>query len=135
MRRLLAALGLLQTVTIVPRLRPWRSVVGAGDIFIQPAATTAFNPLLLEAMSVGVAVAACKGGVDDLIIEGQTAITFDPDDELSIYNSLQRLFGRRELARKIARGAQEYLRKNHTVSNMITSTLRTYREAVQWYKG
>ncbi|MGB2809236.1 MAG: glycosyltransferase family 4 protein [Sedimentisphaerales bacterium] len=134
MRRLLAALGLLQTVTIVPRLRPWRSVVGAGDIFIQPAVTTAFNPLLLEAMSVGVAVAACKGGVDDLIIEEQTAVTFDPDDELSIYNSLQRLFGRRELARKIARGAQEYLRKNHTVSNMITSTLRTYREAEQWYR-
>jgi glycosyltransferase involved in cell wall biosynthesis len=134
-RRLLAALGLLQTVTIVPRLRPWRSVVCAGDIFIQPAATTAFNPLLLEAMSVGVAVAGCKGGVDDLIIEEQTAVTFDPDDELSIYNSLQRLFGRRELARKIARGAQEYLRKHHTVSNMVSSTLRSYREAVQWYKG
>ncbi|NIP26730.1 MAG: glycosyltransferase [Phycisphaerae bacterium] len=132
-RRLLAALGLLQTVTIVPRLRPWRSVVGAGDIFIQPAATAAFNPLLLEAMSVGAAVAGCKGGVDDLIIEEQTAVTFDPDDELSIYNSLKRLFGRRELARKIARGAQEYLRQNNTVSNMITSTLRTYRDAVQWY--
>ena len=134
MRRLLAALGLLQTVTIVPRLRPWRSVVGAGDIFIQPAASTAFNPLLLEAMSVGAAVAACKGGVDDLIIEEQTAIVFDPNDELSIYSSLQRLFDRRELARRIARGAQKYLRKNHTVSNMISSTLRTYREAVQWYK-
>ena len=134
-RRLLAALGLLQTVTIVPRLRPWRSVVGAGDIFIQPSATTAFNPLLLEAMSVGAAVAACKDGVDDLIIEDQTAITFDPDDELSIYRNLQRLFDRREFARKIARGAQEYLRENHTVINMISSTLRTYRKAVQWYKG
>jgi glycosyltransferase involved in cell wall biosynthesis len=134
-RRLLAALGLLQTVTIVPRLKPWRSVVGAGDIFIRPAGITAFDPLLLEAMSVGVAVAACKGGVDDLIIEGQTAVTFDPDDELSIYNSLQRLFGRRELARKIARGAQKYLKENHSVSNMVSSTLRTYRESVQWYKG
>ena len=135
MRRLLAALGLLQTVTIVPRLRPWRSVVAAGDIFIQPAPSTAFNPLLLEAMSVGAAVAACKGGVDDLIIEEQTAIAFDPDDELSIYSSLQRLFDRRELARQIAGGAQEYLRENHTVSNMISSMLRTYRQAVQWYKG
>ena len=134
MRRLLAALGLLQTVTIVPRLRPWRSVVAAGDIFIQPAPSTAFNPLLLEAMSVGAAVAACKGGVDDLIIEEQTAIAFDPDDELSIYSSLQRLFDRRELARQIAGGAQKYLRENHTVSNMISSTLRTYRDAVQWYK-
>ena len=80
------------------------------------------------------AVAACKGGVDDLIIEEQTAVVFDPGDELSIYSSLQRLFDRRELARQIAGGAQEYLRENHTVSNMITSTLRTYRDAVQWYR-
>jgi glycosyltransferase involved in cell wall biosynthesis len=130
-RRLLAALGLLQTVTIIPKLRPWRSIVGAGDIFIQPVASTTFNPLLLEAMSVGTAVAACKGGVDDLIIDEQTAIVFDPGDELSIYSSLQRFLDRRESAREIARGAQDYVRKNHSVSNMISSTLQTYREAVQ----
>ncbi|MBW8039280.1 MAG: glycosyltransferase family 4 protein [Planctomycetes bacterium] len=134
LRKLLAALDLLQTVTIIPKLRPWRLVVGAGDIFIQPVPSTAFNPLLLEAMSVGTAVAACRGGVEDLIIEEQTAIVFNPDDELGIYNSLQRLFDRRELARQIARGAQQYLRENHTVSNMISSMLRTYRQAVQWYK-
>ena len=133
-RRLLAALGLLQTVTIVPRLKPWRSVVGAGDIFIQPVTSSAFNPLLLEAMSVGAVVAACKGGVDDLVIEEQTAVVFDPLDEHSIIRCLQRLLDRRELARQIARGAQAYLRENHTVSNMITSTLRTYRGAVQWYR-
>jgi len=134
MRRLLAALGLLQIITIIPRLKPWRSVVGAGDIFIQPVAGSAFNPLLLEAMSVGSAVAACKGGVDDLIIEEQTAVVFDPLDEHSIIRCLQRLLDRRELARQIARGAQAYLRENHSVSNMISSTLRTYREAQQWYQ-
>jgi len=134
MRRLLAALGLLQTVTIVPRLKPWRSIIGAGDIFIQPAASTAFNPLLLEAMSVGQAVATCKGGVDDMIIEDKTAIVFDPSDEHNIISSLQRYLDRREFARQIARGAQEYVRENHKVSNMISSTLRTYHEAVQWYR-
>jgi glycosyltransferase involved in cell wall biosynthesis len=135
LRRLLAALDLLQIVTIVPRLKPWRSVLAAGDIFIRPVASASFNPLLLEAMSVGAAVAGCKGGVDDLIIEDQTAVVFDPDDELSIYGSLQRLFNRREWARQLARGAQEYLRENHTVSNMISSTLRTYREAQEWFRG
>ena len=134
MRRLLAALGLLQTVTIVPRLKPWRSVVGAGDIFIQPVANSAFNPLVLEAMSVGVTVAACKGGVDDLVIEEQTSVVFDPLDEQSIIRCLQRLLDRRELASQIARGAQAYLRENHSVSNMISSILQTYREAEQWYR-
>ncbi|MHC4641160.1 MAG: glycosyltransferase family 4 protein [Planctomycetota bacterium] len=135
MRRLLAALGLLQTVTIVPRLKPWRSVVGASDIFIQPVASSAFNPLLLEAMSVGTVVASCKGEVDDLIIEDKTAAVFDPFDEHSIIQSLQRLLDRRELARQIAQGAQEYLRECHSVSNMVSSILRTYQEAQHWYKG
>jgi glycosyltransferase involved in cell wall biosynthesis len=134
LRKLLAALDLLRIVTIVPRLKPWRSVLAAGDIFVQPVASAAFNPLLLEAMSVGAAVAGCKGGVDDLIIEDQTAVVFDPEDELSIYGSLQQLFNRREWARQLARGAQEYLRENHTVSQMISSTLRTYRDAEQWYR-
>jgi glycosyltransferase involved in cell wall biosynthesis len=126
--KLLAALGLLQTVTIVPRLMPWRSVLASGDIFIQPAVSSAFNPLLLEAMSVGSAVAACKGGVDDLIIEDQTAVVFDPNDELSIMRSLQRLLDRREFARQIAKAGQQYLRENNTVSNMISATLQIYRE-------
>ena len=129
LRKLLSELGLLQLVTIVPRLEPWRSVLAAGDIFIQSVANDAFNPLLLEAMSVGAAVAACKGGVDDLIIEGQTAVVFEPDNELSIMNSLRGLLDRRESARQLARKAQEYLRENHTVSNMITSILQTYRDA------
>lgn len=134
MRRLLAAFGLLQTVTIIPRLKPWRAVISAGDIFIQPVANSAFNPLLLEAMSVGTVVASCKGGVDDMIIEDKTAVVFDPFDELSMKRNLQRLLDRRELARQIAQGAQDYLRRCHSVSNMISSTLRAYQDAENWYK-
>jgi glycosyltransferase involved in cell wall biosynthesis len=132
--KLLTALGLSQVVTIVPRLEMLRSVLAAGDIFIQPQPNNAFNPLLLEAMSVGAAVAACKGGVDDLIIEDKTAVVFDPADELSIYSTLQRLFDRRELAQQIATAAQQYLRENHTVSQMISSTLQAYRDAQDWLK-
>lgn len=129
LRKLLAALDLLQTVSIVPKLRAWRSVLAAGDIFIQPRPSFSFNSSLLEAMSVGTAVAACKGGVDDLIIDGQTAVVFDPNDELSIRGTLQRLFDRREFARELAGRAQQYVRENHSVSNMISATLQTYYQA------
>ena len=134
LRKLLAALDLLQSVTIVPRLKPWRAVLAAGDIFIQPRPTVSFDPLMLEAMSVGSAVAACKGGVDDLIIENETAVLFDPADELSIRGTLQRLFDRPEFARQLARAAQGCLRQNHSVSNMISATLQAYRQAQQWFQ-
>jgi glycosyltransferase involved in cell wall biosynthesis len=129
LRKLLASFGLLQNVTIVPLLKPWRSILAAGDIFIQPRPNASFNPFLLEAMAVGSAVAACKGGVDDLIIEDKTAVVFNPNDEISIRGTLQRLLDRRDFARQLARGAQAYLRESHSVSSMISSILRLYREA------
>ena len=69
-----------------------------------------------------------KTKVDDLIIEDQTAVVFDPNDELSITRTLQRLLDGREFARKIANNAQEYLRNNHSVSKMISATLQVYHE-------
>ena len=129
MWKLLDALDLLQMVTFVPRTIHKRSVLAGGDIFIRPRPSIAFDPFLLEAMSVGTAVAGCKGGVDDLIIEDVTAVVFNPDDELSILDALQKLLGRPETARKIARNAQQYLKKNHSVSEMISSTVQIYRDA------
>ncbi len=126
--KLLSALGLLQIVSIVPRRMPWRSVLAAGDIFIQLKPNYVFDPVLLEAMSIGAAVAGCTGGVDDLIIEDRTAVVFDPNDEMSIMRSLQRLLDRREFARQIARTAQQYLKENHSVSKMIAATLKVYYE-------
>ena len=134
LRKLLAALDLSQTVTIVPMLRPWRAVLAGGDIFVQPRPSVTFNPFLLEAMSVGSAVAACKGGVDDLIMEDRTAVVFDPRDELSIRSTLQRLLDRPEFARQLARAAQRYLRANHSVSDMVSATVQTYREAMEWHQ-
>jgi len=127
--KMLSALDMLRIVTIVPRSTPWRQVLGTADIFIQAQPPISFNTVLLEAMSVGAAVAACKGGVDDLIIENETAVIFDPNDELSISGVLKMLLSRREFARKIADNAQEYLRKNHTVSNMISSFIEIYNQA------
>ena len=99
-----------------------------GDIFIQPQPVNSFNPFLLQAMSHGSAIATCKGGVDDLIIENQTAVVFDPNDELNIMHTLQNLLSKREFARKIAKNAQQYVKKNHSVSNMISAYLRLYKE-------
>lgn len=131
LRKKLRALGLLRIVTIVPRLPGLDSALAAADIFIAPRPSNSFNSLLLSAMSVGSVVAACKGGVDDLIIEEKTAFVFNPDDRLSIYNCLKRIFDTPDLARQIAEGARQHLRRNHHVSAMVTSTLALYRQAAQ----
>lgn len=129
LRKLLNAFSLSQITVVVPRLEPQRTVLAAGDIFIQPWPSDSFEPLVLEAMSVGVAVAGCKGGVDDLMTGDKRTALFDPDDELSIYNCLQHLLGAREETRRLAKAAQNYVRKNHSVSNMVSSLLGVYQNA------
>jgi len=128
LRNLVSSLGLWHIVSIVPLLKSWRGVLATGDIFIQPAVSDSFNPLLLEAMSLGAAVAGCKGGVDDLLTEGGGAVFFEPDDQLSIKDCLQRLLNSPDASRKLGRAGQEYVRKNHTVSNMTASILRCYEQ-------
>jgi glycosyltransferase involved in cell wall biosynthesis len=130
-RKQLTSMGLSRVVTIVPRLSGLDSALSSADIFIVPRPFTRFSSLLLAAMGAGCAVAACKGGVDDLIIDCLTATIFNPDDRLSIYNCLKRLFDSRELALQIATGAQQHLRQNHHVSDMVASTLQLYRQAVR----
>jgi glycosyltransferase involved in cell wall biosynthesis len=132
LRRRLADLGLSEIVTIVPILNPWRSVVAAGDIFVQPQPLREFSAFLLEAMAVGTAVAACWGGVDDLIIPNQTALTFEPGSEPSIRQALKQLLDDRDCARRLAATAQEHIRARYSVSAMVSATLKTYMEAQQF---
>jgi glycosyltransferase involved in cell wall biosynthesis len=86
LHQLIKALGLSQIVTTVGNIQPLRAVFAGADIFISPQPNIRFNQQLLEAMSVGMAVAACRGGVDDLLVNEQTALLFEPDDELSVYS-------------------------------------------------
>ncbi len=129
LRRLLDRLGIVQAVTLVPVLDPWRSVLAAGDIFVQPQPLRAFNMFLLEAMSLGTAVAACRGGVDDLIVPDQTAVVFERNDEQSIRQALTQLLDHHDFARQLAMTAQEHVRTYYSVSQMVSATLRTYIEA------
>jgi len=134
-RQHLSLLDLTQVVTLVPDMKPWRAIFSAGDIYILPKPTPWFNAALLEAMSVGMAVAACYGGVDDMIKEGQTAAVFDASDNLSVRATIQRLMDRREYARQLGRGAQTYLRGHHSVDHMVTAYIRVYRQVRQWSYG
>jgi hypothetical protein len=131
LRKVLCSQGLSRVAIVVGPLKPRRRVLAAGDIFIRARPSENFDPFLFEAMSVGTAVAACRGGVDDLIIEGRTAAVFNPDDELSIYNCLKQLLDRPERAKQLAKNAHQNLKENYTVSGMLTAVLRTYRTVQQ----
>jgi glycosyltransferase involved in cell wall biosynthesis len=128
-RKTIRTLELSQIVNVVPSFHSLRSAFAGADILIRPRPVYAFSVPLLEAMSVGMVIAGCRGGVDDLLIEGQTAVLFNPDDHLSIYSTLQELLNDKPKARQLAMSAQTYLREHHTVSKMISGLIEAYRRA------
>lgn len=132
--RMVKKLGLSQVVTIIPEIEPLRSVYAGADIFIQPHSRPEFNSPLLEAMGVGLAVASCHNGTEDLLIENETTVYFDPFDELSVYGCLHNLLDKREFAQQIARNGQQFLRENYTVTGMIESLMKYYHQAQDWHK-
>jgi glycosyltransferase involved in cell wall biosynthesis len=129
LRKMLADPSFSEIVIVVPKLEPLRSILRAGDIYIRAVASDSFEPLLIEAMSVGNAVAACKGGAADIVLGEKTAAVFNEADEASIHDVLRNLLENREVARKLAKSSQEYLRKKHTVSAMVSATLKVYLQA------
>ncbi len=128
------SLGLSQVVSVVPEIQPLRAIFAGGDIFIQPRAHSELNSRLLEAMSVGLAVAACDDSIDDMLVADQTAVFFDSRDELSVYECLGGLLADPQKARSIARAGQEYLRRHHTVSRMTSALIQTYQAAQKKYR-
>lgn len=126
---MVSAMDLAQLVTMVPGTILWRQVLASGDIFISPVQSHIFNSILLEAMSVGIASAAAKGDVDDFLIPDETSVILDNKNELAITETLRKLLGRPEFAKQIAKNAQQYVKKNHSVSNMIAQIMQIYNEA------
>ncbi len=126
-RELIKDLALSPRITIIPKYAPWREVLGVGDIYLQPVPLNRFNPLMLEAMGLGSLVVSCKGGVDDIVIENETAFTFEEDDELSLYSTIRDILNDKIKARKIAADAQHFVRANFSVSKMAEKLIELYR--------
>ncbi len=129
LRAAISKLGISKHINIIPRTEPWRSVLSACDIYIEPRQNRYFNLMLLEALSAGCAVAGFKGGVNDLIIEDQTGKILDKNDEQSLYRCLRGFFDNPAAARELAKKGQEFVRNSHTVSKMVAETIECYRNA------
>lgn len=134
-RRLVGELGLGQVVSIAAPVSPLRAVFAGADIFVRAQPAMCFESCLLEAMSVGTAVAGCRGGVDDLLVEGRTALTFEGADELAIYSCLGQLLTKRDFARRLAVNAQLQVRRDYSPGRMVAAYVELYERAAREHKG
>ena len=84
--------------------------LAAADVYVQPSRSEGFGLAALEAMAIGLPVAASAvGGLVDLLGQGERGWLFPPEDPVSLAATLEGLSndpqaaGRREAARQYAR--------------------------------
>lgn len=99
-----------------------------ADIMVRPSADTAFSIDVLQAMAAGLAVVTFPSTLCDYIRPDETAIVCEPPTAASIADAIEKLVADRDHARKIATGAMEYVRSNHSISAMAERTSEAYRE-------
>jgi glycosyltransferase involved in cell wall biosynthesis len=130
-RKQIRDLGLEYVVTLVPPLHPVRPIFQGMDIFIHIKDRKRCNLALMEAMSVGLAVAGCADSTTGLMQNEKTALLFDPTEEMSIYACLKQLLSRHELAQTLAQNARQYLQTHNSVSQMVEGYLEAYAAALK----
>ncbi len=120
--------GLAQTVVLSPPVRPMRSVFRGCDVLIHTNYSGSFDPVIIEAAGAGLAVAADRNNVEELLQEDFSVVLFDRNDELSIYSALQKLLDDKQRTCTLAMNLQDQLRKNNSVSSMVSTLLKIYSD-------
>jgi glycosyltransferase involved in cell wall biosynthesis len=115
------------------------SAYACGDAFLFPSSTETLGLVLLEAMAAGCpVVGADRGGIPDIVSDGENGCLYDPDQPHSLTAAVKRLLGEaqtraslRQAARQEAErwgwaGATDQLRSYYRkVLNQTTAPLPT----------
>jgi hypothetical protein len=130
-RKQINHLGLTYVVALVPPMHPVRPIFQGMDIFIHLKDRRRCNMALMEAMSVGLAVAGCADSTTGLMQNEKTALLFDAMEEMSIYACLKQLLSKHELARTLAQNARQHLQSHYSVSQMVDGYIEAYKTALK----
>lgn len=136
LERKVVRLGLPGRVIFAPESRQVAKGLAAMDIFVLPTLSEGFGISILEAMASGLPVVASNvGGVPEVITEGENGILFPPGDSQALAQSLGRLLGDHELARKLVGKAKERLLAQYAPEIYIERLQSLYRDILILKEG
>ena len=114
--------------------RGFPEVVQVQQNFFPAALAAVLAPALgalLEAQAHGVpAVVSRIPGNQEIVREGENGISFTPDDPASLAESLQRLLGDPELARRLGAAARARAAADFSIEAMVAAHEQLYRRLI-----
>lgn len=118
------------------RLLPWQEDLShlfpALTIVVTPSWLDAFNIVLIEAMSAGVAViAADMAGPGEIIVHNSTGLLVPPKNPDSLAQAIEHLLDNDDVRQKIEIAAKVEVQRKYSVRRVIAQVERVYRESIR----
>jgi glycosyltransferase involved in cell wall biosynthesis len=139
LRALASELGLGGRVEIAGRVSEAELArrYAEADVFVLPATldargdTEGLGVVLLEALSHGVPVVATRrGGIPDIVKDGETGLLVEDGDLAALGGAIETLLSDRDLARRLASAGAEHVRHEFSVKSVAGRLARIYRAAI-----
>ena len=137
--RLTADIGAEDHIVIIDRLPQQELAVyySMADIFVLPSIvneigeTEGLGVVLLEAMACGLPVIGSRvGGIEDIIIDGQTGLLARQKDSQDLADKIVKLLSDESLRKKIIRNAHHLVNTKFSWEVVTLRFIETYRDAL-----
>jgi len=133
---LVRRLGLDHCTEFLGTQRNIPEILSHLDLLVLATTThEAFGRVVIEAQASGVPVVATKvGGVIDIIEDGKTGFLVPAADPSSMSEAAIKIFKDPELAQSFAEKAYLRVKEKYNIELMVSSTLKTYEDAMHNFK-
>jgi N-acetyl-alpha-D-glucosaminyl L-malate synthase BshA len=127
--RLAEKMGVCDRVTFLGARESMEELMAMADVLLLPSEHESFGLVALEAMSAQTPVVASKrGGLPELIEDGETGFLHEPEDIEGQSASVLRLLRDEALAKKMGERAREVAKERFCTDCILDSYLDMYHE-------
>jgi glycosyltransferase involved in cell wall biosynthesis len=129
--RVRAELGLGGVLHAPGHISDADSVLAAADVATLSSREEGLGTVLLEALALGIPVAACEGGgIPESIVNEVTGLTAPVGDHAALGRAIIRLLEDRPLAQRLAGAGGERVRERFSMERTARETLAVYRRVL-----
>jgi glycosyltransferase involved in cell wall biosynthesis len=108
------------------------AILGALDVLFVPSTVDSLGRAALEAMASGVpVVAAARGGLSEVVIDGETGILADPPGAEGLAAGASRLFTDPELVRRITAGGRRLVALSYSLEGQTKKIEHVLEESFE----